>query len=65
MSDIRKPLTVEEICASLAGDLATKYPPILSPKQFADLVGVARATILNGSRADGCKTLPVAAENTF
>ncbi len=45
MEVTRKPLTVEEIRASLAGDIETKYPPILSPKQFAELIGVARFTV--------------------
>lgn len=54
----RKPpaLTAADLSRPFGGDLAVRYPPVLSPRQLADLLGKSRKTVydwLARGRLDG------------
>ena len=53
----KKPnLTTEEIALPFQGELAERFPPTLSPKQFAELLGLSVKTVyewLAKGRLDG------------
>lgn len=56
MSGKKPHLDSDEIARPFVGELAERFPPILSPKQLADLIGLSPKTIyewLAMGRLDG------------
>ena len=56
MSDKRLNLTDEEIARPFAGERGERFPPILSPTQLAELIGISPKTVyewLTRGRLDG------------
>jgi hypothetical protein len=57
-------LTRNEIARAFEGDLTATFPPIISPSQLAELLGLSVKTIYSWIAAAGSTVLSESAEST-